>query len=214
MNTWKPLCYFLNFPNKSSIVRKEAHTPCETVQARLHTTSVALYSQVLREELAFKPLKSKLNWISDSLFTRQANTTKYSLKCITKPGAWTQPHTQQPWDTVFFGHECLCTPWYTHMPFVFAGAQLVTSSWGEFISDWSAAAWRLSKAVLSSSCLKLPEPTDHLPAVGICLPRPEFASLYHGCLPSLRGSALHLLYQCEEKKKIPQVIQVFTWPTF
>lgn len=89
---------------------------------------------------------------------------------------------------------------HTHMPFVSSaapGAGLVTSSNGEFISNWSAAAWRLSKAVLSSPCLELPEPKDYLPAVGICLPPPEFAGLYHGCLPSLRGSALHTAYQCQ-----------------
>ena len=96
----------------------------------------------------------------------------------------TDEHT--PWDTVFFGQ-------HTHTPFVVAGARLVTSSTGKFISGWSAAAWRLSKAVLSSTLLKLPEPTDYLPAMGICLPWPEFASLYRGCLPSPRGSALHML---------------------
>lgn len=84
--------------------------------------------------------------------------------------------------TVFFW------PSHTLMPFLVAGLQLVTSSKGGFfISEWSAAAWRLSKAVLSRSCLKLPEPTDYLPATGICLPWPIFACLYHGRLPSPRG---------------------------
>lgn len=59
------------------------------------------------------------------------------------------------------------------------------SSWlrhqAHFICSWSAAAWRLSKAVLSRSSLKLPEPWDYPPAVGICLPWPEFAHLYHSC---------------------------------
>lgn len=76
------------------------------------------------------------------------------------------------------------------MPFVTEGAQLVTSSRAKFISTWSAAAWRLSKAVLSSLCLKLPEPTDYVPAVRICLPRPEFASLY-GRRLSLLGRDFH-----------------------
>lgn len=58
------------------------------------------------------------------------------------------------------------------------------SSWlrhqAHFICSWSAAAWRLGwKAVLSRSSLRLPEPWDYPPAVGICLPWPEFAHLYH-----------------------------------
>ncbi|CAB1436552.1 unnamed protein product [Pleuronectes platessa] len=36
---------------------------------------------------------------------------------------------------------------------------------------------------------------NYLAAVGICLPRPEF---YHGCLPSLRGSASHAVYRCQD----------------
>ncbi len=189
------LCCFL--PNKSSIVGMEDHTPCETMRARLHTTSVELSSQVLGgTSQAFK----KVNSIGFATrYSHLIHTTKYGLKCTHKPGAWTQTHTALLRYSIF-GTENLCTPSYTHthMPFVVAGAQLVTSYRGEFISDRSAAAWRLSKAVLSSSCLKLPEPTDCLPVMGICLPRPEFASLYRGCLPSLRGSALHAVYQCQE----------------
>ncbi|TNN34386.1 hypothetical protein EYF80_055451 [Liparis tanakae] len=47
-----------------------------------------------------------------------------------------------------------------------------------------------SKAVLSSSCLELPEPTGYLAAAGICLPPPEFASLYQGRTPALRGTGV------------------------
>lgn len=81
---------------------------------------------------------------------------------------------------------CLHTSTHTHIAIVTEGSQLVTSSRAKFISIWSAEAWRLSKAVLSSLCLKLPEPSDYLPAVRICLPRPEFASLYGRRLSLLR----------------------------
>lgn len=47
-------------------------------------------------------------------------------------------------------------------------------------------ARRLSKAVLSRSRLKLPEPAGCLAATGICLPWPIFACLWHGRLPSLQ----------------------------
>lgn len=56
------------------------------------------------------------------------------------------------------------------------------------------------KAVLSSFCLKLSELTDYLSAMGICLPQPEFASLYRGYLPSLRGSVLYTVYLRKESQ--------------
>lgn len=46
---------------------------------------------------------------------------------------------------------------------------------------------RLSKAVLSRSRLKLPEPAGYLAATGICLARPTFACVCHGRPPSLQG---------------------------
>lgn len=58
-------------------------------------------------------------------------------------------------------------------------------------------ARRLSKAVLSRSRLKLPEPADYLPATGICLPWPIFACLCHRRLPSLQENALCAVNYCQ-----------------
>lgn len=46
------------------------------------------------------------------------------------------------WNPVFLGHKSLRAPSYTHIH-ALCQAELVTSSWGEFISDQSAAAQRL-----------------------------------------------------------------------
>lgn len=85
--------------------------------------------------------------ICDSLYThthtqRESETRQNTVSSAYSSQVHGPKHTPHPSDSVFWGTSA-CAHLHTHMPFVVARAPPVTSSWGEFISDQSAAAQRL-----------------------------------------------------------------------